>query len=159
MAQVYLSIGSNIDREHNIRSCLRHLEKAFGEIILSTLYETEAVGFDGDHFINLATGFTSNLSPKEIDLQLKEIENKHLRTREGSKFSARTLDIDLLLYDQLILHPDMDIPRNEITKYAFVLFPLAEIAADFIHPEYQQSIAELAKQSSLNATSLKPITI
>lgn len=159
MAQVYLSIGSNIDREHNIRSCLQHLEKAFGDIILSTLYETEAVGFDGDPFINLAASLTSNLSPKEIDLQLKEIENKHLRTREGNKFSARTLDIDLLLYGQLILHPEMDVPRNEIIKYAFVLFPLAEIAADFIHPEYQQSIAQLAKQSSLNTTSLKPITL
>ena len=159
MAQVYLSIGSNIDRENNIRSCLHHLEKAFGEITLSTFYETEAIGFDGDPFINLAAGLISNLKPQEIDIQLKEIENKHLRTREGSKFSSRTLDIDLLLYDQLILQPEMDVPRKEITKYAFVLFPLAEIAADFIHPEYQQTIASLAKQSTLNSTNLKPIIV
>ena len=159
MAQVYLSIGSNIDRENNIRSCLYHLEKTFGNITLSTFYETEAVGFDGDPFINLAAGLISNLKPQEIDIQLKEIENKHLRTREGSKFSSRTLDIDLLLYDQLILQPEMDVPRKEITKYAFVLFPLAEIAADFIHPEYQQTIASLAKQSTLNSTNLKPIIV
>lgn len=159
MAQVYLSLGSNIERKKNIRSALQHLQQAFGELHVSTIYETEAVGFDGAPFLNLAVGLTTELTPQQLETFLKKLEDQHSRTRNGAKFSSRTLDIDQLLYDQAILHPEMDIPRAEITRYAFVLFPLAEIAADVIHPQYQQSIAELAQHSTLDSSTLKQVSL
>jgi len=157
MSRIYLSIGSNIDKEKNIRSCLKRLKEDFPDIVFSQLYETEAVGFDGDTFINLAARLETKLAPKEMDHYLKQIENEHARTRGGEKFTSRTLDFDLLLYDDLVLHPEMDIPRKEITKYAFVLFPLAEIAPDYIHPELKLTIRELSEGSTLDKTQLTAI--
>ncbi len=159
MAQVYLSIGSNIDREKNIKSCLKILKQDYPDIILSSIYETEAFGFKGDPFLNLAAYLKTELSPREVEIYLKSIEDKHARTREGKKFSSRTLDIDLLLYDQLILQPEMDIPRQEITRYDFVLFPLLEIAPNIIHPISKKTIAELAKYSKLSNSNLKKIEL
>jgi len=149
MAQVYLSIGSNIDREKNIKSCLSILKQDYPDIIFSSIYETQAFGFKGDPFLNLAAYLQTELSPQAMESYVKSIEDKHARTREGKKFSSRTLDIDLLLYDQLILQPEMDIPRKEITRYDFVLIPLLEIAPNAIHPIAKKTIAELAKGSKL----------
>ena len=154
MARVYLNIGSNIDRNHNIQSCMQQLQQDYPDIIFSNIYETEAFGFDGDAFYNLAAALDTPLSVDDFEKYLKDIENQHARQRDGVKFSSRTLDIDLLLYDDLILQPERDIPRKEILKYPFVLFPLEEIAADVIHPELQLSIADIAKNSDLDRSEL-----
>lgn len=159
MAQIYLSIGSNIEREKNIRSCMQTLKRDYPDVVFSRIYETEAFGFEGDPFLNLAASLETPLSPDEVEKYLKSIEDQHARIREGAKFSSRTLDIDLLLYDQLDLHPDMDVPRNEITKYAFVLFPLAEIAPGVIHPQLHKTIAHLAAESGLDPSSLIPLKL
>ncbi len=153
MAIVYLSIGSNIDRENNIRSCMARLTYDYPDIVFSTIYETEAVGFKGDPFLNLTAELETDLNPQQIESYLKSIEDEHQRSREGEKYSSRTLDIDLLLYDQLILHPEMDVPRNEITRYGFVLFPLAEIAPDLIHPVLKKSMNQLVAETKLSAES------
>lgn len=159
MAQVYLSIGSNIDREKNIKSCLKILKQDYPDIVFSAIYETEAFGFKGDPFLNLAAHLKTELSPQDMESYLKSIEDKHSRTREGKKFSSRTLDIDLLLYDQLILQTEMDIPRKEIIRYDFVLFPLLEIAPNTLHPIAKKTIAELAKSSNLSKSNLKKIEL
>lgn len=131
----YISIGSNIEREKNVRSSLVALEKHFGRLVVSSVYESEPVGFTGDAFYNLIAGFDSNLEVKAVAKQLRQIELEHGRTRNSQKFSARTLDLDLILYGDLIIHDGrLQIPRDEIERYAFVLEPLAEIASDLKHP-------------------------
>lgn len=144
MARVYVSIGSNIDRERNIAAALASLREQFGELQQSTVYETEAVGFEGDPFYNLVVGFDTALAPRELARLLRDIEDRHGRQRNGGKFSARTLDLDLLLYDDLVLdEPDLKLPRAEILEYAFVLRPLAEIAGQRRHPLSGFSFADL----------------
>ena len=144
MAHVYVSIGSNIDKEINIPSSINELEKQYGPLEISNIYETKAVGFEGDDFYNLVVGFQSNDSPNEISQKLKEIELNHDRTRGKEQFDSRTLDLDQLLYDDLVMHMDsVNIPHSDILRYNFVLKPLAEIAGDVMHPEEHKSIHEL----------------
>lgn len=140
----YISIGSNIEREKNVRSSLIALEKQFGQLRISSVYESEAVGFDGNVFYNLIVGFESNLDVKIVAQQLRDIELAHGRTKNSQKFSARTLDLDLILYGDLIIHDGrLKIPRDEIERYAFVLEPLAEIAANLQHPMSKKTYADL----------------
>lgn len=131
----FISIGSNIDKEIYVPLSIIALKKQFGSIILSSLYETEAVGFEGDTFHNLIVQFDSNLDVKEIAKLLRKIELDNGRTRDSRKYAARTLDLDLILYGDLIISDGrLQIPRDEIEKYAFVLEPLAEVAPDLLHP-------------------------
>lgn len=135
MPEIFLSIGSNIDRERNIASALAALERHFGPLVISSLYETEAVGFEGPPFYNLAAAFATDLPVQAVTEILATIEEQHGRARGSAKFSSRTLDIDLILYGDLVVSEDkLKLPRPEITRYAFVLEPLAEIAPDARHP-------------------------
>ena len=131
----YISIGSNIEKEIHIPASLQALETHFGELVLSSIYESEPVGFSGEVFHNLIVRFESNLDVKTVAKQLRQIELDNGRTRESQKFSARTLDLDLILYGDLILSDGrLQIPRDEIERYAFVLEPLAEISPLETHP-------------------------
>jgi 2-amino-4-hydroxy-6-hydroxymethyldihydropteridine diphosphokinase len=142
MSQVYVSIGSNIDRERHIRSAVKALRQQFGSITLSSVYETRAQGFAGDPFYNMVAGFQTPLGVEGINDLLHDIENRHGRRRGEQKFSPRTLDLDLLLFDDVVMDEN-NIPRDEITRYAFVLLPLAEIAPDINHPRYQKPLRAL----------------
>ncbi len=135
MAKVYVSVGSNIDRERNVERALADLHKAYGELEQSRIYETQAVGFDGDSFYNLVVAFHTDENPQAVAAHLRDIEDAHGRDRSGGKFSSRNMDLDLLLYDDLVLEEEgLHLPRKEILEYAFVLKPLAEIAGDMKHP-------------------------
>ena len=133
MARVFVSVGSNIEREHNIRSSLDAMEAAFGELAISTIYESVAVGFEGENFYNLVVAFDSHRPLAEVAATLRRIELEHKRERESRKFAPRTLDLDLLLYDEVVTD-EPELPRGEITEYAFVLKPLAELAPELRHP-------------------------
>lgn len=160
MTRGYISIGSNIEKEKNILSALRALASYFGGLIVSSTYETEAVGFTGDTFHNLIVGFDSDLDVKTIAEQLRQIELDHGRTRECKKFSSRTLDLDLILYGDLVITEGrLQIPRDEIERYAFVLEPLAEIAGDLRHPISKISYRELWERfdkSGITQKRIKP---
>lgn len=135
MATAFVSIGSNIEREKHIRAGVNALIENFDNIVLSNVYEADAVGFDGHAFLNLMASFETALSPTKLDALLDRIEKANGRTPEQKKFNPRTLDLDLVLYDDFISqNPDLEIPRDEITRYAFVLEPLTEIAGDLCHP-------------------------
>lgn len=151
MAQVYVSIGSNQDKVRYIRASLDALHAEFGDLLLSSVYESEAVGFEGDNFYNLVAGFITELSVGELSRRLKAIEDNNGRCRKGPKFSGRTLDIDILTYD--VLSGDCEgvqLPRDEIVKNAFVLLPLAEIAPDTLHPVLKTTYAEMWQGYSHN---------
>jgi 2-amino-4-hydroxy-6-hydroxymethyldihydropteridine diphosphokinase len=144
MSRVWLSLGSNIDRERHIRGAVQALRETFGELIVSRVYESESVGFKGGAFFNLVVGFDTERPPQELCRFFRTIEAAHGRERCGEKFASRTLDIDLLIYgDQTIKQGKVEIPREEITQYAFVLLPLAEVAGDERHPVLGMSYREL----------------
>ncbi|MBM4208393.1 MAG: 2-amino-4-hydroxy-6-hydroxymethyldihydropteridine diphosphokinase [Gammaproteobacteria bacterium] len=140
----YISIGSNIERELHIPASIKALTKHFGQLTLSSIYETDAVGFTGDPFYNLVAAFDSQSDINTIMDILRQIELDNGRNRECKKFSARTLDLDLILYgDHIINEGRIQIPRDEIERYAFVLEPLAEIAGHLQHPVTGRRYAEM----------------
>lgn len=135
MALVYLSLGSNIQRYKHIASALDSLAEHFGDLRVSSVYESESVGFEGDNFLNLVVGVHSSLTVGEISIILKAIEDDNGRDRSGPRFGPRSLDIDILTVDNLSGEIDgIDLPRDEVLKNAFVLLPLAEIAPQQMHP-------------------------
>ena len=144
MPQVYVSIGSNIEQEQHILACLDALQFHFGDLVLSSVYESEAVGFEGDNFYNLVAGFNTDLSVGELARLLRQIESDNGRRRDGPKFSARTLDIDILTYGEVCGEVDgIVLPRDEILENAFVLQPLAEIATCEVHPAQGETYGAL----------------
>ncbi len=158
MTTGYISIGSNIDRDTNIPSSLAALKKELGNLEISSVYETAPVGFTGENFYNLVVKFESNLPAKQVAKILRQIELDHGRTRNCQKFSARTLDLDLILYgDQIINDGRLQVPRDEIERYAFVLEPLAEIAGEQLHPVSQKSYRQLWNEFDKNNLKQKKI--
>ncbi|MBV0934481.1 2-amino-4-hydroxy-6-hydroxymethyldihydropteridine diphosphokinase [Marinobacterium weihaiense] len=144
MVSVYLSLGSNTERERYIRAALDALSARFGELLISSVYESEAVGFSGDNFYNLVVGIETDLGVSELSACLKGIEDDNGRDRSGPRFSGRTLDIDILTYGDLAEPVDgVQLPRDEILHNAFVLRPLAEIAPEACHPVLGTAYAAL----------------
>ena len=144
MTAIYLSLGSNVDRHKNITAALDALAALLGDLQISSVYESKSVGFDGSNFFNLVVGAHTTLSIVELSETLKRIEDNNGRKRNGSKFSPRTLDIDILTYGDFVgVESDIELPRAEITKNAFVLLPLSEIAPDGLHPQLQKNYRDL----------------
>ena len=153
--QVFLSLGSNIDRDSNIRGGLDALARHFGTIRLSPVYESEAVGFDGSPFFNLVAAIDTDMAVGELAQLLRDIEAAHGRRRGEKKFSSRTLDIDILTYGDLVgEHDGVSLPRDEILKHAFVLMPLADLAPQARHPERDVAYAELLQNVDLSGQKL-----
>ena len=120
----YLSIGSNINAEANIILAIEKLQKILDNSEYSSVHQTKAEGFEGDDFLNLVVAGESSLSFEGLNKKLKEIEDESGRNRDAPKFSARTLDIDIVLQidDEEILFES-----DEIEKYSFVSEPLKEL--------------------------------
>ena len=158
MSTIYISLGSNINREENTREGVKALREAFGDLVLSSVYESDAVGFKGDAFYNMVIACEVDVPVHEANRMLRDIEDRHGRDRSGPKFSSRTLDLDLLLYDDLVLEENgLTLPRGEILKNAFVLWPLAEIAPALKHPQDGRSYDELWAQFDKSRENLKPV--
>lgn len=143
MTIVYIGIGSNIDPENNLHLCMNELRRRYGEVQASAVYRSKAVGFEGDDFLNLVASFESEKSPQAICEDIETIHNLVGRSREGGKWASRPLDIDLLLYNDLIMSErPVRVPREDILEYSFVLRPLAELAPDLVHPVTGRTMLE-----------------
>lgn len=144
MPRVFVSIGSNINREAHIQAGLAALRELDPDLMVSPVYETPAEGFVGDAFLNLVAAFDSDETPQVLNGQFKHIELAQGREPGCKKFAPRTLDIDLLLYGEAEIHePGVQVPRDEIERYAFVLQPLADIAPELKYPGRDQSFSEM----------------
>lgn len=160
MARIYVGIGSNIEPERNIRSCIGCLRECFQAVVVSTVYQTAAVGFAGADFLNLAAGFETEADVYRVAAQLREIEDRHGRRRAALRFCARTLDLDLLIYDDWVLEENgLCIPRPDITRHAFVLGPLAEIAGQWRHPRLGMTLQEIWAQFDTRGERLRPVAL
>ncbi len=147
MAKVFVSVGSNLERERHIPQAIKELEEVFGPLTVSSVYESEAEGFEGPPFHNLVVAFDTDMTVEQVYEILKQIEHRHGRGPGSRKFASRTLDLDLILYGDLVLEDPKSgrqlLPRDDILRYAFVLEPLAEIAPRLRHPLLKKTYQEL----------------
>lgn len=144
MSRAYLSLGSNIDAVRHLRIAVDALRERFADVVVSDVYRTRAVGFDGPDFHNAAAVIETDLDPHALNAWLHALEDDWGRDRSGPRFGDRTLDVDIVLYDDLTLEGpgNLRIPRPEL-KHAFVLRPLAEIAPDVTVPGTGRTLAQL----------------
>ena len=144
MGTAYLSLGSNIEPARNLSRAVRALRERFGAVQVSPVYRTRAIGFDGADFLNAAAVLESDLDVHALNDWLHALEDTYGRDRSGSRFNDRTLDIDIVFYDDLVLEGagNLRIPRDEL-RHAFVLKPLADIAPAFRDPVSGHTLAAL----------------
>jgi 2-amino-4-hydroxy-6-hydroxymethyldihydropteridine diphosphokinase len=144
MARVYLGLGSNIERERYITVGLDAMQGLLGELALSSVYDSAAVGFEGQPFLNLVVAADTDLDLEHLAARLRHIEVEHGRPVNATRYSPRQLDIDILTYDDLVGEfSGVTLPREEILQNAFVLCPLAELAPEVLHPVAKRSYQTL----------------
>jgi 2-amino-4-hydroxy-6-hydroxymethyldihydropteridine diphosphokinase len=159
MAEIFVSLGSNIDRERQLRRAAQALTSAFDTLRLSPVYESDAYGFDGPPFYNAVAHAETALDLNAVLATLRAIEDAQGRVRQADSFHSRTLDLDLLLYDDLVLEtPTVALPRDEILRDAFVLGPLVDLAGDRRHPVNGATYASLWADFDRAAQPLKRVS-
>lgn len=159
-ACVYISLGSNVDREVNIRKAIVAMRETFGELRLSPVYQSAAVGFDGDDFLNLVVAFETAKPVRQIVAEMRQLEDEMGRDRSHPRFSARSIDLDILLYDfQVLDQPGIRIPRQEILRSAHVLKPLQDLIADTLHPVAGVSYGKLWQDMADKAPRLEIVEL
>lgn len=144
MSRAYLSLGSNLRPERHLRSAIAALRARFGAIVVSPVYRTRAVGFEGADFLNAAAVIETGLEPQALNDWLHALEDAHGRDRSGPRYGDRSLDIDIVLFDDRALDGPghLRIPRPEL-QHAFVLKPLADIAPQVVVPGTGRTLAQL----------------
>jgi len=158
--RVFVGVGSNIDRESSIRAGIRALRDSFGKLTLSQVYESPPYGFEGDNFYNLVVALDTELPPEVLTRELHRIEDCLGRDRKTPRFASRIMDLDLLLYGDMVCHvEDLDVPRRDILEHAFVLRPLAEIAGHMKHPESGKTFASLWQAFERTDQKIWPVQV
>jgi len=162
MARVFLGLGSNIERERYLTAGLDALEVLLGELSLSSVYDSPAIGFTGQPFLNMVIAADTGLTLDTLAARLRHIEHEHGRPPDATRFSSRQLDIDILTYDELVgdfpaASGTIVLPRAEILENAFVLCPLAELAPHEQHPGVARTYAQLWREYDQSSQYLERV--
>lgn len=135
MKKVYVAAGSNVDAVSHLRLALRELREFYPDLEVSPAYRNQAVGFDGDDFINLVVGFDTELAPVHVRDQLQRIEVLCGRAPGAAKWAARSMDLDILLFGNLIsTELGLVFPRPDLTRRPYMLKPMADLGPEVVHP-------------------------
>jgi 2-amino-4-hydroxy-6-hydroxymethyldihydropteridine diphosphokinase len=160
MATIYLGLGSNESPKANLRLAVRELEKRYGELAISAVFQSAAIGFDGADFLNLVVCLQSEESALAMCDEIELIHNLAGRVRGSDKWESRPLDIDLLLYNDLVIDErPVRVPREDILRYSFVLRPLAELAPDQVHPVTGRTMLEHWQEFDTSSHPLKETNV
>jgi 2-amino-4-hydroxy-6-hydroxymethyldihydropteridine diphosphokinase len=159
MIITYLIFGSNLgNRLELLEKAKQQVEKSIGNVLQSSsIYDTEPWGFvHKNWFLNIVMAINTNLEPFALLVEIKKIEASLGRIMEDVRYTARLIDIDILFYDDLVLHtPELIIPHPEIPRRKFVLEPLTEIAPDLVHPVLKKTMMQLLKECEDTSVALK----
>ncbi len=160
MVDVYVAAGSNIAPERYLARALELLGAQYAPLRVSPAYRNRAVGFEGDDFINLVVGFTTDEPLTRVRERLQSIESQCDRPPNAAKWAARSMDLDILLYGDLVsTEPGYLLPRPDLIKRAYMLKPLADIAPDLVHPTAKKTIGELWRDFDQGAHALKAVEL
>ena len=147
MATAYIGIGSNLgNREKNLEISLGLIREKAGAIITeSEVIESEPWGFEADtHFLNMVARLVTDLNPRALLASLMEIETEMGRKRSSKGYQSRIIDLDILLYDDLVIETgDLIIPHPQLHRRLFVLEPLSEIDPGLMHPVFKKTVSDL----------------
>jgi 2-amino-4-hydroxy-6-hydroxymethyldihydropteridine diphosphokinase len=157
MTTVYVSAGSNVEPEKNLRRALLELGKCY-RLMCSTAYRNKAVGFEGQDFINLVIGFDTYNSVDTVIAHLQQAEASCGRPRAAPKWAPRTMDLDLLLYGDLV-REDLRIPRADLVKRAYMLRPMAELAPEAVHPVLGKTMLELWNEFDRDGHAMEAVKL
>lgn len=158
--EVLLGIGSNIRREYHLRAAIDNLRQRFGQVAISPVYESDAVGFQGDPFFNMVAAVCTTDSLATVNQWLKALEDQYGRDRSQPKFSSRRLDIDVLAWGEHSgIVSGIRLPRTEVFHHAFVLKPLADLRPQGKVPGEQRTWAELWAELDTRLQPLRKIDI
>ena len=160
MPLVYLGLGSNVEPKKNLQLGIGELRERYGDLEMSAVYQSAAVGFDGADFLNMVVGLRSDDAPRDIHREVGLIHDLAGRDRASDRFSSRPLDIDLLLYDDLVIdEPRLKIPRCDVLDFSFVLRPLAELAPGLVHPVTGKTMQEHWLKFDATSHPLKSVSV
>lgn len=160
MPEVFVAVGSNVEPVRHLRAALAALADRYGLLRLSRIYRNAPVGFEGADFLNMVVGFDTDEPVESVARCLAAIEAANGRAQGEAKYAPRTLDLDLLLYGEMCGKAgDVQLPRDEITRYAFVLKPLADLAPEHCHPVSGNRYADLWGRFDANAHPLEPVEV
>ncbi|MCS6947852.1 MAG: 2-amino-4-hydroxy-6-hydroxymethyldihydropteridine diphosphokinase [Steroidobacteraceae bacterium] len=160
MTRVYVAVGSNVEPEKNLAAAWRALSARWPGAVVSSVYRSAPVGFDGDDFLNCVVGFDTAEPLAAVLEQLHAIEAQCGRPRSAPQYGPRRMDLDVLLFGDLRGEfPGAVLPRPDLLRRAYMLGPLAEIAPDLQHPTAGQTIGELWRRFDRAAHPLTRVAV
>ena len=146
-SDVLVAAGSNVEPVANLRRALAVFRRHFPHLRTSRAYSNAAVGFEGDDFVNLAVRFATELPVRQVLSRLHEAEAACGRTRDAPKWAPRTMDLDVLLYGDVVCsEPGLTLPRPDLLRRPYMLGPAAEIAPEVVHPTAGRTLADLWRE-------------